>query len=32
MHVFEAKLFNGANSYVAGNRYVTGNTWWPPKT
>jgi len=22
-HVFEAKLFNCANSYVAGSRYVT---------
>jgi len=26
-HVFEAKLFNCANSYVAGSRYVTGNRY-----
>ena len=26
-HVFEVKLFNGANSYVAGSRYVTGNRY-----
>jgi len=26
-HVFEVKLFNGANSYVTGSRYVTGNRY-----
>ena len=26
-HVVEVKLLNGANSYVAGSRYVTGNRY-----
>jgi len=26
-YVLEVKLFNGANSYVAGSRYVTGNRY-----
>jgi len=26
-HVFEVKLFNGANSYVVGSWYVTGNRY-----
>ena len=32
-HVFEVKRFNGANSYVAGSRYVTGNRYgvWQTK-
>jgi len=26
-YVLEVKRFNGANSYVAGSRYVTGNRY-----
>jgi len=31
-HGFKVKRFNGANSYVAGSRYVTGNRYGGKQT